>query len=240
MVAFMIKASVATLKAFPIFNASLDGEDLILKQYYNIGFAADTPTDSGARDRTPTKRACLEIAREMRELSPRRATASSNPARCKAPRSRFSLGGIGGTSFTPIINAPEVAIIGVSRSAMKPVWNGKRVRPAPDAAAVAVLGPSGDRRRRRGAIQRPPGQGPERSEASAAVTESPRSGHRGLHRRSRDRDPRLARRRGRGRGSAGHARVRQGDDGRAGARGRDRQLSCGSRSATACPRAACC
>ena len=164
---------VATLKAFPTFNASLDGEDLILKRYYNIGFAADTPGGLVVPViKNADQKGLLEIARELTELSGKARDGKLMPGDMQgATFTISSLGGIGGTSFTPIINAPEVAILGATRSAMKPVWNGQRVRPAADGPAVAVLRPPGDRRRRRGAVHGPPRQGPERSEAGAAVTE---------------------------------------------------------------------
>ncbi len=127
MVSFLVVASAATLKEFPNFNASLDGDELILKRYYNIGFAADTPgglvvpviKDAG-------KKGLLEIARELTELSGKAREGKLAPGDMQgASFTISSLGGIGGTSFTPIVNAPEVAILGATRSAMKPVWNGK-------------------------------------------------------------------------------------------------------------------
>ena len=141
MVSFLIVASVATLKAFPNFNASLDGEDLILKRYYNIGFAADTPGGLVVPViKNADQKGLLEIARELTELSGKARNGKLMPGDMQgASFTISSLGGIGGTSFTPIINAPEVAILGATRSAMKPVWNGKRVRPATDGAAVAVV-----------------------------------------------------------------------------------------------------
>ena len=118
---------------------------------------------------------------------------------------------------------------------MKPVWDGKRVRAAPDGAAVALLRPPRDRRRRRRALLRLPGRRAVRSAAGAAVSRRGQGpGHRGLRRRAGDRDPGRGRRHRRRRGSAGHARVRQGDDGRARAGRRDRQAAGGRRSATAC------
>jgi pyruvate dehydrogenase E2 component (dihydrolipoamide acetyltransferase) len=127
MVSFLIVASVATLKAFPNFNASLDGDDLILKRYYNIGFAADTPGGLVVPViKNADQKGLLEIARELTELSGKARDGKLMPGdMAGASFTISSLGGIGGTSFTPIINAPEVAILGATRSAMKPVWNGR-------------------------------------------------------------------------------------------------------------------
>ncbi len=131
MVSFLVVASVATLKEFPIFNASLDGDELVLKRYYNIGFAADTPgglvvpviKDAGHKG-------LLEIAAELTTLSGKAREGKLMPGDMQgATFTISSLGGIGGTSFTPIINAPEVAILGATRSAIKPVWNGSDFEP---------------------------------------------------------------------------------------------------------------
>ena len=131
MVSFLIVASVATLKAFPTFNASLDGEDLILKRYYNIGFAADTPGGLVVPViKNADQKRLLEIAHELTELSSKARDGKLMPGdMAGASFTISSLGGIGGTSFTPIINAPEVAILGATRSAMKPVWNGREFVP---------------------------------------------------------------------------------------------------------------
>ena len=131
MVSFLIVASVATLKQFPDFNASLDGEDLILKRYYNIGFAADTPGGLVVPViRDADKKGLLDIARELTSLSGKARDGKLAPTDMQgASFTISSLGGIGGTSFTPIINAPEVAILGATRSAMKPVWNGQEFEP---------------------------------------------------------------------------------------------------------------
>jgi pyruvate dehydrogenase E2 component (dihydrolipoamide acetyltransferase) len=131
MVSFLIVASVAALKAFPNFNASLDGEDLILKRYYNIGFAADTPGGLVVPViKNADQKGLLEIARELTELSGKAREGKLMPGDMQgASFTISSLGGIGGTSFTPIINAPELAILGATRSAMKPVWNGKEFVP---------------------------------------------------------------------------------------------------------------
>ncbi len=127
MVSFLVVASVATLKAFPIFNSSLDGEQLVLKHYYNIGFAADTPGGLVVPViKDADRKGLLEIARELTELSGKAREGKLGPAEMSgATFTISSLGGIGGTSFTPIVNAPEVAILGATRSAMKPVWNSK-------------------------------------------------------------------------------------------------------------------
>ena len=124
---FLIKAAVAALKKFPNFNASLDGDNLVLKQYFNIGIAVDTPDGLVVPViRDADRKGLLELAKELGEISAKardkKLTSADMQGGCF---SISSLGGIGGTAFTPIINAPEVAILGVSRSAMKPVWNGK-------------------------------------------------------------------------------------------------------------------
>ncbi|MDP5008807.1 MAG: dihydrolipoyllysine-residue acetyltransferase, partial [Glaciimonas sp.] len=133
MLAFVIKASVAALKKFPVFNSSLDanGENLILKQYYNIGFAADTPNGLVVPViKNADQKGIAQIAQEMGDLS-----AQARDGKLKGPDMQgatftiSSLGGIGGTAFTPIINAPEVAILGLSKASMKPVWDGKQFVP---------------------------------------------------------------------------------------------------------------
>jgi pyruvate dehydrogenase E2 component (dihydrolipoamide acetyltransferase) len=131
MVSFLVVASVATLKEFPNFNSSLDGEDLILKHYYNVGFAADTPGGLVVPViKDADKKGLLDIARELTELSGKAREGKLAPGDMQgASFTISSLGGIGGTSFTPIINSPEVAILGASRSAMKPVWNGSEFEP---------------------------------------------------------------------------------------------------------------
>ena len=131
MLAFLIKAVVAALKKFPEFNASLDGDNLILKQYYNIGFAADTPNGLVVPViRDADKKGILELARESSELAKKARDGKLSPGEMQGGCfSISSLGGIGGTNFTPIINAPELAILGVSRSVMKPVWDGKQFVP---------------------------------------------------------------------------------------------------------------
>ncbi len=131
MVSFLVLASVAALKKFPTFNSSLDGEQLVLKRYYNVGFAADTPGGLVVPViKEADKKGLLEIARELTELSAKaRAGKLALGDMQGASFTISSLGGIGGTSFTPIINAPEVAILGATRSAMKPVWNGSEFVP---------------------------------------------------------------------------------------------------------------
>jgi len=131
--AFIIKACVAALKEYPIVNSSLsdDGKSLVLKKYCHIGFAADTPQGLMVPViRDADKKDVFEIATELAELS-----AAARDGKLKAPQLQgasftvSSLGGIGGTAFTPIVNAPEVAILGVSRSSMQPVWDGAKFRP---------------------------------------------------------------------------------------------------------------
>jgi pyruvate dehydrogenase E2 component (dihydrolipoamide acetyltransferase) len=133
MLAFVIKACVAALKKYGAFNASLDanGENLILKQYYHIGFAADTPNGLVVPViKDADKKGIAQIAQEMGELSAQARDGKLKPADMQgASFTISSLGGIGGTAFTPIINAPEVAILGLSKSAMKPVWDGKQFEP---------------------------------------------------------------------------------------------------------------
>jgi pyruvate dehydrogenase E2 component (dihydrolipoamide acetyltransferase) len=133
MLAFVIKASVAALKKFPAFNASLDagGENLILKHFYNIGFAADTPNGLVVPViKNADQKGLSQIAKEMGELSAQAREGKLKPADMQgATFTISSLGGIGGTSFTPIINAPEVAILGLSKSEIKPVWDGKAFTP---------------------------------------------------------------------------------------------------------------
>ena len=126
-----IKASVAALRKFPDFNASLDGDNLVLKKYFNIGFAADTPNGLVVPViKNADQKGVLQIAKEMGELSAKAREGKLGPADMQGGCfSISSLGGIGGTAFTPIINAPEVAILGVSKSATKPVWNGKDFAP---------------------------------------------------------------------------------------------------------------
>jgi pyruvate dehydrogenase E2 component (dihydrolipoyllysine-residue acetyltransferase) len=129
--AFLIKAVVAALRKFPTLNSSLEGDHLVLKQYWHIGFAADTPQGLMVPVvRDAERKGVLEIARETSELAAKARDGKLGPADMQGGTfSISSLGGIGGTAFTPIINAPEVAILGVSRSSMKPVWNGSAFVP---------------------------------------------------------------------------------------------------------------
>jgi pyruvate dehydrogenase E2 component (dihydrolipoamide acetyltransferase) len=131
MLAFLIKACVSALKKFPEFNASLDGENLILKKYFHIGFAADTPNGLVVPViKDADKKGVFEIAKETAELAALAREGKLSPTQMSGGCfSISSLGGIGGTYFTPIINAPEVAILGVCRSATRPVWNGKEFAP---------------------------------------------------------------------------------------------------------------
>ncbi|MGV8899387.1 MAG: dihydrolipoyllysine-residue acetyltransferase [Burkholderiaceae bacterium] len=133
MLAFVIKASVAALKKFPAFNSSLDakGENLILKKFYNIGFAADTPNGLMVPVvKNADQKSISQIALEMGELSAQAREGKLKPADMQgATFTISSLGGIGGTFFTPIINAPEVAILGLSKASIKPVWDGKQFAP---------------------------------------------------------------------------------------------------------------
>jgi pyruvate dehydrogenase E2 component (dihydrolipoamide acetyltransferase) len=133
MLGFLMKAAVVALKQFPEFNASLspDGESLILKNYYHIGVAVDTPGGLVVPViRDVDKKGLLEIARDLGDVSARMRNGKIAPADVQGGCfSISSLGGIGGTFFTPIINAPEVAILGVGKSVMKPVWNGKEFVP---------------------------------------------------------------------------------------------------------------
>jgi pyruvate dehydrogenase E2 component (dihydrolipoamide acetyltransferase) len=133
MLAFLIKASVTALKQFPDFNSSLDkgGEGLILKKYYHVGVAVDTPEGLVVPViRDADRKGVFELARELAEISKNAREKKLKPGDMQGGTfSISSLGGIGGTAFTPIINAPEVAILGVARSAMRPVWDGKQFAP---------------------------------------------------------------------------------------------------------------
>ena len=133
MLAFLIKASVTALRQFPDFNASLDksGENLVLKKYFHIGVAVDTPDGLVVPViRDADRKGVFDLARELGEVSGLAKEKKLKPGDMQGGTfSISSLGGIGGTMFTPIINAPEVAILGVSRSVMRPVWNGKEFTP---------------------------------------------------------------------------------------------------------------
>ena len=131
MLAFLIKAVVATLKKFPEFNASLDGDNLVLKQYFHVGIAVDTPDGLVVPViRDCDKKGLIELSHELAAISvkarEKKLTGADMQGGCFTIS---SLGGIGGTAFTPIINAPEVAILGVSKSLTKPVWNGAEFAP---------------------------------------------------------------------------------------------------------------
>jgi pyruvate dehydrogenase E2 component (dihydrolipoamide acetyltransferase) len=131
MLAFLIKACVAALKQFPNFNSSLDGEQLVLKQYFHIGFAADTPNGLMVPViKDADRKGIVQISQEMAELARKAREGKLSPTEMTGGCfSISSLGGIGGRYFTPIINAPEVAILGVCKSAMQPVWDGKAFEP---------------------------------------------------------------------------------------------------------------
>jgi pyruvate dehydrogenase E2 component (dihydrolipoamide acetyltransferase) len=131
MLAFLIKASVAALKKFPEFNSSLDGDSLVYKNYWHIGFAADTPNGLVVPViKDADKKGVLQISQEMGELAKKARDGKLGPADMSgATFTISSLGGIGGRYFTPIINAPEVAILGVCKSQMEPVWDGKAFAP---------------------------------------------------------------------------------------------------------------
>ncbi|MFY9514515.1 MAG: 2-oxo acid dehydrogenase subunit E2, partial [Rubrivivax sp.] len=131
MLAFVIKAVVSALKKFPDFNASLDGDTLVYKQYFHIGFAADTPNGLVVPVlKNADQKGVLQISQEMSDLAKKARDGKLGPADMTGGcMSISSLGGIGGTHFTPIINAPEVAILGLSKGQMKPVWDGKAFQP---------------------------------------------------------------------------------------------------------------
>jgi pyruvate dehydrogenase E2 component (dihydrolipoamide acetyltransferase) len=126
MLAFLMKAAVTALKRYPQFNASLDGDELVLKKYYHLGFAADTPNGLLVPViRDVDKKGVIDIARETAELSAKARDGKLGPAEMSgATFTISSLGSIGGTTFTPIINAPEVAILGACKAEIRPVWNG--------------------------------------------------------------------------------------------------------------------
>jgi len=131
LLAFLLKACAVSLKKFPNFNASLDGDDLVLKGYVNIGFAADTPNGLVVPViRDVDTKSISQLALETAALAGKAREGKLTPAEMTGGNfSISSLGGFGGTTFTPIINAPEVAILGVCRASMKPVWNGKEFVP---------------------------------------------------------------------------------------------------------------
>jgi pyruvate dehydrogenase E2 component (dihydrolipoamide acetyltransferase) len=131
MLAFLIKACVAALKQFPQFNASLDGDQLVLKKYWHVAFAADTPNGLVVPViRDADQKGILQISREMAELAAKARDGKLTPGDMSgACFTISSLGGIGGRYFTPIINAPEVAILGVCKSRTEPVWDGEQFQP---------------------------------------------------------------------------------------------------------------
>ncbi len=131
LLAFLMKACVAALRQHPDFNASLDGDALVLKRYYHLGFAADTPNGLVVPVvRDVERKGVLELAREVAELAARARAGKLAATDLQGGSFTISsLGGIGGTAFTPIINAPEVAILGVSRAAMRPTWDGAGFQP---------------------------------------------------------------------------------------------------------------
>ena len=131
MLAFIMKAAVAALKKYPEFNSSLDGDDLVIKKYFNIGFAADTPTGLVVPViKDVDKKGIFEIVKETSDLAALAREGKLKPDQMQgASFTISSLGGIGGTYFSPIVNAPEAAILGVSKAAMKPVWDGKQFVP---------------------------------------------------------------------------------------------------------------
>ncbi|ACL65168.1 pyruvate dehydrogenase complex dihydrolipoamide acetyltransferase [Anaeromyxobacter dehalogenans 2CP-1] len=131
LLAFLVKACVAAMRRFPELNASLDGDELVLKRYFHVGFAADTPQGLVVPVlKDADQKGVLQLAKELGELAAKARDGKLSPADVQGGCfSISSLGGIGGTAFTPIINAPEVAILGVSRSAMRPVWDGTQFQP---------------------------------------------------------------------------------------------------------------
>jgi pyruvate dehydrogenase E2 component (dihydrolipoamide acetyltransferase) len=131
MLAFLIKACVGVLARYPEFNASLDGDELVYKRYFHIGFAADTPNGLMVPViRDADRKGLLQIAREAAELAAQARQGTIKPTDMQGGCFTVSsLGGIGGTGFTPIINAPEVAILGVTKAQMRPVWDGAQFTP---------------------------------------------------------------------------------------------------------------
>lgn len=131
MLAFIMKAAVSALKKYPEFNSSIDGDDLVLKKYINIAFAADTPNGLVVPViRDADKKGIFELVKETSELAALARDGKLKPDQMQgASFTISSLGGIGGTYFAPIVNAPEVAILGVSKAAIKPVWDGKQFAP---------------------------------------------------------------------------------------------------------------
>ena len=160
LLAFVLKALVRALTEFPEFNSSLDGDNLILRKYFHFGFAADTPDGLVVPViRDVDKKGVLQIARDTAALAQAAREGKLKMADIQGGCFTVSsLGGIGGTAFTPIINAPEVAILGLSRLATEAGMARRRFRSAPDAAAVALVRSSRDRRRARRALRHLPGR----------------------------------------------------------------------------------
>jgi pyruvate dehydrogenase E2 component (dihydrolipoamide acetyltransferase) len=131
LLAFLVKACVVALREFPAFNASLDGDALVLKRYFHVGFAADTPHGLVVPViRDADRKGIVELARELAELAAKARAGRLSPAEMQGGCFTISsLGGVGGTAFTPIVNAPEVAILGVSRASMRPSWDGVQFQP---------------------------------------------------------------------------------------------------------------
>jgi pyruvate dehydrogenase E2 component (dihydrolipoamide acetyltransferase) len=131
MVALLVKACVGALRQFPEFNSSLDGDDLVVKRYYNLGFAADTPQGLMVPViKEADRKGLLEIAGELAELSGKAREGKISAEEMRGSTFTISsLGGIGGTGFTPLVNAPDVAILGVTRAQMRPIWNGEDFEP---------------------------------------------------------------------------------------------------------------
>ncbi len=215
--AFLMKAVVAALKKYPTVNSSLDGDNLVLKHYWHIGFAADTPQGLVVPViKDVDKKGILEIAKETSELAAKARDGKLGPNDITGSTFTISsLGGIGGTAFTPIINAPEVAILGVSRSAVKPVWNGKEFLPRTMLPLSLSYDHRVDRRRAGRPFHHPPRAGDRRHPPGHAVGHGhPRdsgSVHRGLQEHPCHRDFGEAGRRRRQGHAAGDAGVGQGD-----------------------------
>ena len=131
LLSFLVKASAAALKEFPEFNSSLDGQEMVLKDYYNIGFAADTPNGLVVPViRDADKKGVIEISQDMTALAAKAREGKLSSAEMSGGSFTISsLGGIGGTYFTPIINAPEVAILGAGKARTQLIWNGKEAEP---------------------------------------------------------------------------------------------------------------
>jgi pyruvate dehydrogenase E2 component (dihydrolipoamide acetyltransferase) len=131
MLAFLMKAALAALRRYPQLNASLDGDELVLKKYYHLGFAADTPNGLVVPViKDVDRKGVIEIARETSELAAKARDGKLGPADMSGSTFTISsLGSIGGTYFTPIINAPEVAILGACKAEMRPVWDGSAFVP---------------------------------------------------------------------------------------------------------------